>query len=153
MLVEHHAVETELIRVGELVDVLLVEPAALLPVPQPVRHRHPAGIVFFVEVRRQVRIGHEVPAVELNGTGHGFLTVGPLGLVGAGTAVRRSSARPTAAGTPPAAGQPLGLPGFTPGERIANAALDVLLEARAFTSRLPIARGSTRIGIRRWAFP
>ena len=33
MLVEHHAVEAELVRIGELVDVLLVKPAAL-GVPQ-----------------------------------------------------------------------------------------------------------------------
>ena len=33
VLVEHHAVEAELVGIGELVDVLLVEPAALLACP------------------------------------------------------------------------------------------------------------------------
>src|SRR5262249_51350576 len=74
MLVEHHAVEAELVRVGELVDVLLVEAATLLRVPQLVRHRDPAAIVFFIEVRRQMWIGHEVPAVECDGCGHARLT-------------------------------------------------------------------------------
>ena len=70
VLVEHHAVEAELVGIGELVDILLIEAAALLRVPQRVRHRHPAGVVFLVEIRRQVRIRHEVPAVELDGFAH-----------------------------------------------------------------------------------
>ena len=73
VLVEHHAVEAELVGIGELVDILLIEAAALLRVPQAVRHRHPAGVVFLVEVRRQVRIGHEVPAIERDGLAHDYL--------------------------------------------------------------------------------
>ena len=34
VLVEHHAVEAELVGIGELVDILLIEAAAFLRVPQ-----------------------------------------------------------------------------------------------------------------------
>src|SRR5262249_31901137 len=66
VLVEHHAVEADLVGIGELIDILLVEAAAALAVPEPVRHRYPAGVVGLVEIRRQVGIGHEVPAIELD---------------------------------------------------------------------------------------
>jgi hypothetical protein len=52
VLIQHHAVEAELVGVGELVDVLLIEAAALLRVPERIRHRHPAGVVFLIEIRR-----------------------------------------------------------------------------------------------------
>jgi hypothetical protein len=59
MLVEHHAVEPDLVGIGELVDIFLIEAAASLRVPQAVRHRHPAGLVSLVEIGGQIRIGHE----------------------------------------------------------------------------------------------
>ena len=73
MLVEHHAVEADLVGIGELVDIFLIEAAASLCVPQAVRHGDPAGLVSLVEIGGQIRIGHEVPAIELDRPGHAAL--------------------------------------------------------------------------------
>ena len=73
MLVEHHAVEADLVGIGELVDIFPIEAAASLGVPQAVRHGDPAGLVSLVEVGGQIRIRHEMPAVELDRLGHASL--------------------------------------------------------------------------------
>jgi hypothetical protein len=73
MLVEHHAVEADLVGIDELVDVFLIEAAATLCVPQAVRHGDPAGLVSLVEIGGQIRIGHEMPAIELDRPGHAAL--------------------------------------------------------------------------------
>ena len=70
VLVQHHAVEAERVGVGELVDVFVEQAFRLLAVPQLVGHRDPGGVVLLVEVGRQVRIGHEVPAEQLDGLRH-----------------------------------------------------------------------------------
>ena len=67
VLVEHHAVEAERVGVSELVDIFVQQAARLLPIPKRIGHGDPAGVVFLVEIGRQVWIGHEVPAEELNG--------------------------------------------------------------------------------------
>ena len=64
--VQHHAVESQFVRVDKLVDIFLVEALGLLAVPQRIRHRHPATVVFFVKVFRQIGICHEVPAEQFD---------------------------------------------------------------------------------------
>jgi hypothetical protein len=51
MFVQHQSIEAELLAVRELIDVLLIEPAGLLAIPELVRYRNPAGVVLLVEVR------------------------------------------------------------------------------------------------------
>ena len=67
VLVEHHAVETQLIGIGELIDVFLVKTARFVVVPQAIGDRNPARILFLVEILVEVGIGHEMPAEELYG--------------------------------------------------------------------------------------
>ena len=67
VLVQDHAVETQFVGVGELVDILLIEAARLAVVPELVRYRHPSRVFFFVKIRGQVGIGHEMPAKKLHG--------------------------------------------------------------------------------------
>src|SRR5512135_692894 len=66
MLVEHHAVEAELVGVDELIDIFLVESARLAVVPQPVGYRDPAGVLLLVKILVEIGISHEMPAEELH---------------------------------------------------------------------------------------
>ena len=72
MLVEDEPVETQLLGIGQLVDIFLVQSVGLFPVPQAVRHRDPAAVEALVEIRGQIGIRHEVPAIEFDRS-HGFL--------------------------------------------------------------------------------
>src|SRR5205085_8514907 len=66
VLVEHEAVKAELLGIDQLIDVFLIEAGGALTIPQRVRNRHPAAVVALIEVRRQVGIGHEMPAEQLH---------------------------------------------------------------------------------------
>jgi hypothetical protein len=66
VLVQHHAVKSQLIGIGKLVDILLIETAGLLIIPQAVGHCDPTRVMFLVKILGQKGIGHEMPAKELN---------------------------------------------------------------------------------------
>jgi hypothetical protein len=60
--VQDQAVESQLVGVGELVYVFLIETPGSVGVPEAVGDGDPSGLVSLIEVRRQIGIGHEVPA-------------------------------------------------------------------------------------------
>ena len=70
MLVEHHAIEADLRGIDQLVDVFTQQAARLLLVPECVWNRDPTRVMLLVEVRGQMRVGHEVPAIELDRLHH-----------------------------------------------------------------------------------
>ena len=68
MLVQHHAVEAELVGEGQLIDVFLIEAARLIVVPQFIGHCHPTAMSRLVEIFVEIGISHEMPAEQLDGS-------------------------------------------------------------------------------------
>ena len=70
MLIEHHAIKAYLIGISQLINILLIQTTGLLPIPQTIGDSDPARGLGVVKIRRQMGIGHEVPAIELNRATH-----------------------------------------------------------------------------------
>jgi len=66
MLVDTDAVETQLLGIGQGVDVLAIKIVALDRIVEAIGKPDPGGIVFVVEVGRQIRPGHQVKKIDLH---------------------------------------------------------------------------------------